>query len=122
MSAMTLEERQCQLLKECTDDPHCLRLIQFFGRFPNARFSRLAIIHALNDGKVPVEKALTRLTEKEVLYTIPLNKVTLYYLTQEEPIRRFVLGLAQLDRSQWRQLMKNSVDAHALSGSRISGR
>ena len=101
------EEKRHQLLGEYANSLPCLRLIQFFGRFPSARFSRLAIIHALNDGKIPIEKALNQLADKQILDIIYLNKVVLYALTQDEQRRRLVLELAQLDLNQWQHLIKS---------------
>ena len=47
-----------------SDDPHCLELLVFFNQHPRTRFSRLVLVHALNNGKASViDRALKRLVK-----------------------------------------------------------
>jgi hypothetical protein len=95
-----------QLLNEFISNQHCLELLRFFVVHPNGRFSKLAIIHAIdeNSSKPEIEKALENLVNDGVVITNTLNNVCYYLLTQDEPTRHLVLNLAEFDWSQWQRL------------------
>ncbi len=66
------------------DDPHCLELLQFFGKHPRTRFSRLALVHALNNGKLYViDRALKRLVKDGLVILHSDKIVALYSLAGE---------------------------------------
>ncbi len=66
------------------DDPHCLELLLFFYKHPKTRFSRLALVHALNIGKVyVVERALKRLVKDGQVILHADKIVALYSLAGE---------------------------------------
>lgn len=97
------QEKLCQFIKEYADDHYCLELLRFFGGYPHARFSELAVVHALNSnpGKLHTKRALRRLADKGVVKTYIENNVPLYSLTDDESLFSLALDLAKLD---WRQL------------------
>jgi hypothetical protein len=67
------------------DDPHCLELLQFFGKHPRTRFSRLALAHALNNGKLGViDRALKRLVTDGAIILHSDKIVALYSLASSE--------------------------------------
>ena len=103
-------EHLCQLIKEYSDDPYCLELIQFFGWHPNARFSGLAILHALSVSgeRRYIEKALRQLIDKGVVKTYSENNIALYCLTDDEALRQAALDIARLDWSQWQVMLRQS--------------
>ena len=76
----TIEEKTRRLIKEYAGDPHCVELLLFLARHPRAKFSRLAIFHALNGTTLYKEQALSRLTNSGVLRTYVENGVPLYSL------------------------------------------
>jgi hypothetical protein len=53
------------------------------GRHPRTRFSRLAIVHALNGYKWGTEQALNRLTDDGVIKRYIENDVPLYSLSAD---------------------------------------
>jgi hypothetical protein len=92
-----------QFIKEYADDHYCLELLRFLGRYPNARFSRLALAHALdvNGGRLYIGRALRHLIAKGVVKTYIKNNVGLYSLTRDESLRSLALDLGKLDWCQW---------------------
>ncbi len=112
MTVTQANERQsmCQLTQEYADDPYCLKLIQFFGWHPNARFSGLAILHALNvsSERHYIERAMMQLIDKGVVRTYSENNVRLYCLTDNESLRQAARDIARLDWSQWQVVLRQS--------------
>ena len=82
-SRVAIEEKISQLLREYADDPSCQEVLVFLRQHPHARFSRLAIVHALNGNKLCTERALSRLTNSGVIRRYFENNVPLYSLAQE---------------------------------------
>jgi len=93
--------------------PHsrcCLELMRFFGVHPNSRFSKLAIIHAVDENgrHLEVERALAQLTSEGVLKTDNSNGTSFYLLSHEEAVMRRVLALARFDWLRWQWLLKTN--------------
>ncbi len=66
------------------EDPHCLEVLQFFYKHPKTRFSRLALAHSLNFGKVyVVDRALKRLVKDGLIILHADKIVALYSLAGE---------------------------------------
>ena len=86
----------------------------FFADHPYARFSELAIIHALNHdyGKRSIQKSIRELLEKRVMKICVDSNVLLYSVC--ENTRSLVLELTNLDTRQRqlliRQISPNSVE------------
>ncbi|HEX9897558.1 MAG TPA: hypothetical protein VGA85_07885 [Dehalococcoidales bacterium] len=106
----TEREFLCQLIKEYSDDPYCLELIQFFGWHPNACFSGLAILHALSVSgeRRYVEKALRQLIDKGVVKTYSENNIAFYRLTDDKALHQAVLDIARLDWGEWQVMLRQS--------------
>jgi hypothetical protein len=98
------------MIKDFSDDPYCLELIQFFGWHPNTRFSGLAILHALsvNGERRYINKALTQLVDKGIVKTYSENGIALYCLTDNNSLRKKALDIAGLDWSQWQDMLRQS--------------
>jgi hypothetical protein len=98
------------MIKEFSDDPYCLELIQFFGWHPNTRFSGLAILHALsvNGERRYIDKALRQLVDKGIVKTYSENGIALYCLTDNNGLRQKALDVAGLDWSQWQDVLRQS--------------
>ncbi|OGO23834.1 MAG: hypothetical protein A2144_09355 [Chloroflexi bacterium RBG_16_50_9] len=88
-------------------DHCCLELLRFFSAHPNSRFSKLAVIHAMeeSDSSLAVKKALTKLIGEGVVKIIIENDSFLYFLTGDEPVRQLVLELAKLDWRRWQNML-----------------
>lgn len=112
MATTQASEREyvCQLIKEYIDNPYCLELIQFFGWHPNARFSGLAILHALSVSgeRCYIEKALRQLVDKGMVKTYSENNIAFYWLTNHEELRQTALDVASLDWGQWQVMLRQS--------------
>jgi hypothetical protein len=93
-------------LKELIGNRHCLGLLRFFVVHPNGRFSKLAIVHGLdeNGNRPDFEKALAILENAGVIKTSTENSTCYYLLTRDEPTRHLVLNLAEFDWHQWQKL------------------
>jgi hypothetical protein len=92
--------------REFADDPHCLRLLRFFGEHPYTRFSRLAIPgkQSLDGRKSFLEKALKRLVDQGIVNECVQNGLSLYSLTKDETMGNLVTEMASLDWNQWRAI------------------
>ncbi len=94
-----------QLMKEFISDRNCQNLMRFFVAHPNGRFSKLAIVHGIDDcgSRLGVERVLSQLVKEGVLLASVENKTAYYMLTRDEPTRQLVLNLAGFDWHQWRK-------------------
>lgn len=80
---IAIEEKLSQLPSEYANDPYCREVLVFLRRHPYTRFSRLAIVHALNGHRLCVEQALSHLTNSGVIRRYLENNVPLYSLAEE---------------------------------------
>jgi hypothetical protein len=106
-------ENILKAIREYSDDNHCLELLRFFGKYPNARFNRLAIIHGLFNGDAHgiahiIEKALKRIVDGNLVRTSSNNGITLYSLTEDKVLRDIICEFALLDLPQRQLLLKNT--------------
>jgi len=110
VSEIAIAEKLYQFTKEYADGHYCLELLRFFGGYPRARFSELAVVHALdvNCGRLYTERVLRYLIDKGVVKTYIENNVRLYSLTEDESLRSLASALAKLDWHQW-QLMVRQI-------------
>ena len=77
------EEKPGQLL-ECANDPCCQEVMEFLKRHPRARFSRLAIVYALNCHRLYTERALSYLADARMIRQHLRNNAPFYSLSAEE--------------------------------------
>ena len=100
----------CQFIEQYADDHYCLELLRFFGGYPHARFSELAVVHALNsnNGKLYTKRALRRLMDEGVIKTNNENSVLLYSLTADESLCSLATELAKLDWRQWQLVLRQT--------------
>jgi hypothetical protein len=73
-------EKLHEVIEEYADDQLCREVVLFLEQHPRTRFSRLAIVHALNGYKWCTEQALNRLTDDGVVKRYNENGVPLYSL------------------------------------------
>jgi hypothetical protein len=96
-----------QMVKKLISDHCCLALLRFFVTHPNGRFSKLAIVHAIDDNhnKPEVEKALMKMIDDGLLMINIENDVSFYLLTREEPMRQSILEMAEFDWRHWQLVL-----------------
>ncbi len=105
MHEIVIEEKLRDFVKDYCDGRCSMQLLLFLGKHPHARFSQLAMVHALDARKTEIEKALTYLSDKRLVVTWNAeNGLPFYSLTEQEPLCGLVSGLVALDWWQW-QLM-----------------
>jgi hypothetical protein len=97
-----------ELIKKLTNNRCCLSLLRFFMQHPNGHFSKLAVVHALDDSgrQSEVDNALRQLVMEGVINTRTENAVCFYQLTQDEPQRHVLLSLAKFDWHQWQMVLE----------------
>lgn len=83
-SQIAIGEKLIQLLGEYASDPSCQEVLAFLRRHPYTWFSRLAIVHALDNHRLYIERALSRLTNSGVIRRYLENNVPFYSLGAEE--------------------------------------
>ena len=95
-----------QFMKKLLSDRCCLGLLRFFVVHPNGRFSKLAVLHAVDENatRPQIENDLEKLIDQGVIKTSFENGTTYYLLTRDEPTRHLVLNLAEFDWRQWQRL------------------
>ncbi len=92
----TFKDKLSQLIQEYTDDQYCLlELLLFWGKHPRARFSLLAIVHALDSRKLYIERALKYLIARGGGKMHTDICVSVYSLTKDEARRKQVLAMAR---------------------------
>jgi hypothetical protein len=101
------EEKLYRFLEEHGNNRVKRELLAFWGKHPDANFSRRVICYALNCGKLEAEGALRAMVEEGLLDKHITNGVTLYSLTTDEEKRRPVLELATLGWEQWNIMIKH---------------
>lgn len=109
----TVDGKLCQFLKEYDGDQCSLELIIFLGRHPNTRFSRLAIVHALNARRLDIERALRHLKEKGLVTAYPDNGTAVYSLTDDESLRTSVLDLLKISWWDWQPGLRQFYSLHS---------
>lgn len=99
----------CQMMKELIRNRCCLALLRFFIAHPNGRFSKLAIIHAIDDGdsKLEVETALAKMVDDGILNINIENDISFYLLTREATVRQIVLDMAEFEWRHWQLVLEN---------------
>jgi hypothetical protein len=80
VKVIATREKLPEVIGEYADDQYCREVILFLRQHPHTRFSRLAIVHALNGYKWYTEQALNRLTDDGMVKRYNENGVSLYSL------------------------------------------
>ncbi|OGO43686.1 MAG: hypothetical protein A2Z05_01105 [Chloroflexi bacterium RBG_16_60_22] len=98
------------LMKKFISNRCSLGLLRFFVAHPNSRFSKLAIVHAIDEtgSRLEVEKALDQLENEGILKHNTESNTCFFCLTREEPKRRMILELAGFDWRQWQLVLEHS--------------
>lgn len=99
-----------QLMKKFISNQSCLGLLRFFAAHPNGRFSKLAIIHAIDDdcNRVEMGQALDEMVEEKILDVSHENGTIFYVLTKEEALRRLVINMAIFDWRDWQLVLQHA--------------
>lgn len=94
---VSTEEEFLRFLGDCATDRLKRELLAFWGRHPNARFSRGVICCALDFARLDVDRALKQMVETGLVELWTQNDSTpLYSLTTDEEIRHLALEAASL--------------------------
>jgi hypothetical protein len=83
VSQVASRDKLYEAIKGYADDRSCQEVLLFLGRHPRTRFSRLAIVHALNGYKWYTEQALNRLTSDGVIRRCVEGDLPLYSLSTD---------------------------------------
>ncbi len=120
-SEITISEELRHFVNEHTNDYYTLQIILFFADHPYARFSELAIIHALNHdgGGHCIQEALRGLVDKGMMKMSTESNVAFYSLPENTSMWSLVLELAKLDVHQQQILLRQICPNSARIGSRL---
>ena len=104
------------LLKKLIGNRLCLGLLRFLMIHPDGRFSKLAIVHALDEsGTGPeIESAMAVLVSTGLVNTDAESGTCCYLLTRNVPIRHLVINLAEFDWHQCQRLDHYRVNNHRM--------
>ncbi len=96
-----------QAVKKLIGNRCCLALMRFFVTHPNGRFSKLAVVHAIDDGnsRPEIEQDLARMVDEGVLDINIENDVSFYLLTREESARSLIQEMAEFDWRHWQLVL-----------------
>jgi len=111
ISEVAIEDKLHEFIKEHGEEQCYLELLRFFGRHPYTRFSRRAIVRALDHPRFYVERDLGRLINSGVVKAYTSNSVSFYSLTDDESLCSLVLDLAKLNWLQWRLVLRQIYSA-----------
>jgi len=106
---IAVEQKLRQFIKEFGDDRCSLELLTFLGKHPHTRFSRLAIIHALDAPRSDIDRALQHLINKGLIIIHDGNDIPVYTLSDSELLHRLALNLAGLNQCQWQLVLKQNM-------------
>ena len=106
-SVVAIEDQLARCVQNYADDRcNLLELLRFLGKHPYTRFSRAAVVLALKNQGVLVERGLKYLVDKGIVTVQNENKIELYSLTCDEPVRNWALELVRLDWCQWQSVLR----------------
>lgn len=99
-----------QLMKKLISNRCCLGLLRFFAAHPNGRFSKLAVVHAIDEAgsRLEVERALARMVAEGILKNEFENNNTYYMLTKEETMRRLILNMGFFEWRDWQLVLEHT--------------
>ena len=99
-----------QLMKKFASNRSCLDLLRFFASHPNGRFSKLAIVHAIDDecNRLEMDQALEEMVVEKILDVSSDNGNNYFILTKEEVLRRLVLNMAIFDWRDWQLVLEHA--------------
>lgn len=112
---MNTVEELGQFTKQYVDSYHCLELLRFFGGYPHAQFSELAVVYALNLNRerLRIKEVLRQLVDKGLLRISVFNNISLYSLTEDESLCRLALNIAKFDWHQWQLMLRQTLPTPA---------
>jgi hypothetical protein len=98
-----------QLMKKLVANRCCLGLLRFFAAHPNGRFSKLAVIHAIDedDNRLKIEGAIEQMIKEGIIKTSDEKDVVYYMLTKEEAMRKLVINMALFDWRDWQMVLEH---------------
>jgi hypothetical protein len=106
-SVTAVENELSKCIQNYTDDRYSLlELLRFLGKHPYTRFSRAAIVLALKNQGVFVERGLKYLVENGIVTQEIENQIKLYSLTSNENVQNWALELVKLDWCQWQSVLR----------------
>ena len=106
-SIVAIENELSKCVRNYTDDRYSLlELLRFLGKHPFTRFSRAAIVLALKNQGVFVERGLRYLVENGIVAQEIENKIQLYSLTSNENVQNWALEMVKLDWCQWQSVLR----------------
>ena len=120
---ITIAEELCQFIGQYADGYHCLELLRFFGGYPRAKFSELAVVHALNSdhGGSYIKRALRQLVDRGVVRISIDNNISLYSLTEDDSLRSLASDLAKLDWRQWQLVLRQTLPTRGIRSMLCTG-
>jgi hypothetical protein len=98
-----------QLMKKLVGNRCCLGLLRFFAAHPNSRFSKLAVIHAMDDddNRPRIENAIEQMIEEGIIRAEDDKETTYYMLTKDEAMRKLVINVALFDWRDWQMVLEH---------------
>jgi hypothetical protein len=106
-SVAAVENELSKCISNYSDDRYSLlELLRFLGKHPYTRFSKAAIVLALKNQGVFVERGLKFLVENGIVAQEFENKIRLYSLTSNGNAHSWATELVKLDWCQWQSLIK----------------
>jgi hypothetical protein len=98
-----------QLMKKLVGNRSCLGLLRFFAAHPNSRFSKLAVLHAIDedDNRPRIENAIEQMIEEGVIKAYDEKENTYYMLTKDEMMRKLVINIALFDWHDWQMVLEH---------------
>ncbi len=98
-----------QLMKKLINDHCSLALLRFFIAHPNGRFSKLAIVHAIDDSnsRLEIEKTLIQMVNDGILMINIENDISFFLLTRESAVRDVVLEMGEFEWRHWQLVLEH---------------
>jgi hypothetical protein len=98
-----------QLMKRLVGNHCCLGLLRFFAAHPNGRFSKLAVIHALDDddNRPRIENAIEQMIDEGIIKASDEKDITYFMLTNDEAMRKLVINVALFDWRDWQMVLEH---------------
>ena len=98
-----------EMMRKFINSRCCLGVLRFFAVHPGGSFSKLAVVHAIDEAgsRSEVETALDRMVGEGILKTNVENNTLFYRLSGNEDIRRTVANIGLFDWRNWQMLLEH---------------